>query len=94
MKAAGYIDDSGIPTALARSQAEKLIRADQLANQTVKDGMLQKDPGSTLTDWYKMSTPRLTTSGGVPYEVHFYENINDGTLYLDRDYYLVFKKVF
>lgn len=94
MKGAGYIDDNGVPTSLVTEQPIRLIRGDQLGSETVRDALLTRDPGSDLTDWYKASTPKLTTADGVPYEVHFYENIADGTLYLDRDYYLVFKALF
>jgi hypothetical protein len=94
MRTAGYIDANGNPTPQVLSNPSRLIRADRLGNPSLPDAFASADPGSALTDWWKVATPRLTTSGGVPFEVHFYENVTDGAVYLGRDYYLVFKELF
>jgi hypothetical protein len=79
---------------LLRDSAEGLIRGDALKDSDVKDAMLQRDPGSALTDWYKVSSEVYTTSEGHSFELHFYLNTVDNSMVLDLDYHVVFKVLF
>ena len=94
LKDAGLLDDLGNPTELLRETAHEIIRGDQLKNQAVKDAMLQRDQGSTLQQWWKMSSDLFTTAEGHPFELHFYRNVIDGAEILDLDFHVVFKTVF
>jgi len=90
----GWTDSLGNPTSLLKSVAKRLIRGDKLGNETVTDAMLQKDPGSSLTDWYKVKSPDFTTSEGHSASLHFYLNVADGTVLIEEDYFVVFANLF
>jgi hypothetical protein len=88
LKAAGHIDADGYPSAAARVAPRRLIRGEYLTNETVVEGLTAD--GSQITEWAKVSSPEIETSS-APAEAHWYQKTADQTVWLERDYFVIFK---
>lgn len=92
LRNAGLLDSNNTPTSLGMSQATNMIRGDELGNATVREAMLERVPGSSLQDWWKVTSETFKTSEGHSFALHFYlyEGASGPTLLLDYDYFVVF----